>query len=450
MRLTAPTKAFSDGFANNDDIFSRKKLHDTIIRVATNAPDKSLVLALDDQWGNGKTSFVKMMTSEIKLNHSEFFNAIYFDAFENDYQSDPFIALTSQIYSLIQKEDGKLKSLGQDLLAAGKKLGASFALNGAKFAVSTLTGGMVSGSVIEKAGDVIAESLSSPIEAFIEEKIKTADDELATIDAFRKLLTKIHKESEKKIIFIIDELDRARPDFSLDLLEKIKHIFSVEGFIFLLVINRSQFEKSIECRYGNINSRLYLNKFIHYWFTLPKTSFFTEGSIAGYQRSTLTHYLLKIDEGNNLLSGNGSLVKTLSYLLEINNCSLREAERCYSTFAIMNNPDEMRGYRHEIFLVAIGLVSFLKVCNQELLIQIMYKNITIEDALINLKMDGERSKNITEAYYIAMLLRYHFHTDAELNTPEIREEFAFFTGIANRRQRWLEIMFDNVQGFTVS
>lgn len=450
MRMTAPVKAFSEGFSENDDIFGRKKLHDIVIRIATNSPDKSLVLALDDKWGNGKTSFVKMMSSEIKIKHAEKFEVIYFDAFENDYKSDPFVAITSKIYSLIKKEDGKLKSLGQELLSVGKKLGASFALNGAKFAVSTLTGGLVSGSSLEKAGDAISESLSSPLETFIEEKIKTDESELATIEHFSSLLTKIHNESGKKIIFIVDELDRARPDFALDLLERIKHIFSVEGFIFLLVINREQFEKSIECRYGKINARLYLNKFIHYWFSLPKKSLFTEGCIAGYERSTLTQYLLTIDHGNNLLSRNGALVKTLSYLLETNNCSLREAERCYSTFAVMSEPNEINNYRHEIFHVAIGLVAFLKIYNQELLFNIMHKKITVEEAVTILRINTNDANNVTEAYYMVMLLSYHFATDQELSEPENKQQYAFMTGVTNRRVRWLENMYEKVEGFTVS
>ncbi|ECK3091077.1 hypothetical protein FQZ68_16255, partial [Salmonella enterica] len=81
MRMTAQVKSFSNGFCENDDIFGRKKLHDIIMRVATNAPDQSLVLALDDKWGNGKTSFVRMMESEINKKHSDKFEVIYFDAF---------------------------------------------------------------------------------------------------------------------------------------------------------------------------------------------------------------------------------------------------------------------------------------------------------------------------------------------------------------------------------
>ncbi|HBM2990187.1 TPA: P-loop NTPase fold protein [Klebsiella quasipneumoniae] len=116
MRLTALAKKLLDGFCECDDIFGRKKLHDTIIRIVTNALDKSLVLALNDEWGNGKTSFVKMMPPEIN-NTSDKFDVIYFDAFENDYQSDPFVFLASKIHSIIRKEEGKLKKLDQKLLA---------------------------------------------------------------------------------------------------------------------------------------------------------------------------------------------------------------------------------------------------------------------------------------------------------------------------------------------
>lgn len=101
----------------------------------------------------------------------------------------------------------------------------------------------MSGTSLEKAGEAITDAITSPVEEYIGEKIKTSENELATIEHFGNLITQIHEESGKKILFIIDELDRARPDFSLDLLEKIKHIFSVQGVIFLLVVNREQFEK---------------------------------------------------------------------------------------------------------------------------------------------------------------------------------------------------------------
>ncbi|HAB2970453.1 TPA_asm: hypothetical protein GJF65_18230 [Salmonella enterica subsp. enterica serovar Enteritidis] len=450
MRMTAPIKSFSDGFSENDDIFERKKLHDIIMRVATNAPDKSLVLALDDKWGNGKTSFVKMMESEINKNHSDDFEVIYFDAFKSDYQSDPFVALTSNIYSLINKSDGTLKTLCDELLDIGKKLGASFVINGAKFAISTLSGGLLSGTVFDKATDAITDSISSPVEEYIESKIKNSESEIAIIERFGDLLTKICEQSGKKIFFIIDELDRARPDFSLDLLEKIKHIFSVKGVIFLLVVNREQFEKSIECRYGNINARLYLNKFVHYWFTLPKRSYLSEDCLNRFNPSTIKQYLLTIDNGNNFLVRNGSLLNTLAYLLEVNGCSLREAERCYSVFAVIANPNKVSQFSTDAYKVAMGLVAFLKVHNPQILSDIIYKRYELKEILPKLSIKREHLAYISEIYLLDHLLQYHYKSDEELKNPENQNQFSDLQGSFGQRVPVLETMFETVEGFNIS
>lgn len=450
MRLTAPIKSFSDGFSENDDIFDRKKLHDTIMRVATNAPDKSLVLALDDKWGNGKTSFVRMMESEINKNHSDDFDVIYFDAFKSDYQSDPFVALTSSIYSLISKENGKLKTLCEELLSAGKKIGASFAINSAKFAINTLSGGLLSGTVLEKASDVITDSISSPVEEYIEGKIKNSENEIATIEHFGKLLTQICKQSGKKIFFIIDELDRARPDFSLDLLEKIKHIFSVEGVIFLLVVNREQFEKSIECRYGNINSRLYLNKFVHYWFSLPKISCLSQTEFNYHHHSTIKKHLLTIDSGNNLFVRNGPLVNTLAYLLDVNGCSLREAERCYSVFAVIANPNKINNFTSDAFKVAMGLVAFLKVHDSEMLSNIIYKKYELHEILPKLSVNNTHAEFVSEIYWIDHLLQYHYMSDEELQKADVNKRFSDIQSYYGRRVPILENMFETVEGFDIN
>ncbi|HBK4607486.1 TPA: hypothetical protein LLS51_004442 [Serratia marcescens] len=448
MRITAPAKTFSNGFTEEDDIFGRKVLHDQIVRIATNAPDRSLVLALDDKWGNGKTSFVKMMSSEIKNNNQEL-NVIYFDAFESDYQSDPFVALSSKIYSLLKSEDSKIKTLGEKLLSVGKKIGASFAINGAKFAVGAITGGVVNGSVLEAASDTITDSLSSPIEAFIEGKIKSGEQEIATIEHFREILSEIYKVSGKKTIFIIDELDRARPDFALDLLEKIKHIFSVEGFVFLLVMNRSQFERSIECRYGKINARLYLNKFIHYWFTLPKIDHLSEDVVAGYKPSTILRYLLSLDYPNKLLVRGSSLVKTLAYLLEVNNCSLREAERCYSVFCVMENPQRMDGYVSDILKAAMGMVAFLKVHNQEMLYDIVNKRVTLEASIKALNIHEHHAHDSPEVYYVLHALEYHFSTDDELADKRKTKHFSDIESFIGRRVKIFEKLVDSVDGFQI-
>ncbi|MGX8140939.1 KAP family P-loop NTPase fold protein [Serratia marcescens] len=414
MRVTIPANDFSSGFTQRDDIFNRKKLYNQIIRVATKSPDKSLVLALDDKWGNGKTSFVKMMCSELSMNEDESLDIVYFDAFESDYQSDPFISLSSKIYSLIDKENGKANNLKKELIDAGKKVGASLLIGAAKIAVNTVTSGLISGVHLEKVKDVVSDSISSPIEDFIAERIKSGENDLKIVSEFRTVLSRLYTERDRKIIFIIDELDRARPDFALDLLEKIKHIFSVEGFVFLLVMNRVQFEKSIECRYGNIDSRLYLNKFIHYWFTLPKINHLSQGSLSKIERSTILTYLLSLDKEIEIMPRGGVLIELLSYLLEVNGCSLREAERCYSIFSIMDNPEEINGINVAVVKVAIGLITFLKVHNQKLLNDIIYKNINYDAVMSALNVSTVHLQQVKSISTLSDLINYHLSTDEEL------------------------------------
>ncbi|EKN3441749.1 P-loop NTPase fold protein [Yersinia enterocolitica] len=425
MRVVASVNDFSNGFDEQSDIFNRKKLHELIVRVVTNAPDKSLVLALDDQWGNGKTSFVRMMESEIELKHSDDLDIIYFDAFENDYQSDPFLALSSQIYKMLEKDQGILNKIGGNFLSAGKKVGASLLTNGAKLFISAATANIVNGTVLEKTGDAISDSLYSPLEKFIENKIKSSANEEREIVNFKNVLSDIYKETNKKIIFVIDELDRARPDFSLDLLEKIKHIFSVEGFVFLLVMNRGQFEQSIEHRYGKIDSRLYLNKFIHYWFTLPKIKQTTQQT---YQTSTLVSFLNNLQSnGSNVISHGSVTMKTLAYLLEINNCSLREAERCFSVYCLIKGGDQVSSYL-QAYQAAFACAAFLKVHNPKLLEKLAYRDISFKDALSGLNLSSKKASDSDELYYLIGVLEYSLLSDEEIaenkkNNPKIYDEF---------------------------
>jgi len=78
---------------------------------------------------------------------------------------------------------------------------------------------------------------------------------------------------QKKIIFIIDELDRCRPDYAIGVLERIKHFFEVDGLIFVIAMNREQIESYVNGQFGaDVNSNLYLQKFINYECNLPKKS----------------------------------------------------------------------------------------------------------------------------------------------------------------------------------
>ncbi len=72
------------------------------------------------------------------------------------------------------------------------------------------------------------------------------------------------------VIFVIDELDRCRPDCALELLEVIKHLFTVPHLHFVLGVNLKVLEEMVRVRYGtDIDAHRYLSKFIQVTLQLP-------------------------------------------------------------------------------------------------------------------------------------------------------------------------------------
>jgi hypothetical protein len=81
------------------------------------------------------------------------------------------------------------------------------------------------------------------------------------------------KPEPQKLVIVIDELDRCRPDYALALLEIIKHFFAVPHVHFVLDVNLHELENSVKVRYGaEINAGLYLQKFVTLTMALPNKS----------------------------------------------------------------------------------------------------------------------------------------------------------------------------------
>lgn len=95
----------------------------------------------------------------------------------------------------------------------------------------------------------------------------------------------IVEEAERLIIFV-DELDRCRPTYAVEMLERIKHFFDDERVVFVFSVNREQLAHTISNFYGsNFDSEKYLNRFFDYCFALPALDIETSLQALGYMRS---------------------------------------------------------------------------------------------------------------------------------------------------------------------
>ena len=220
---------------------------------------EGFVLALNGEWGTGKTTFVRMWQAKLK---KENFKTIYFNAWENDFENEPLTALLGELKKLVDNQNDSYKSLLKKGVIITKNILPALA----KGVISKYMDAGITLDVLEKSIDAATDILDKEVEEYVNKKQGLVD--------FKHELEKYIEANNdgKPVVFIIDELDRCRPDYAVEVLEKVKHFFSVKGIIFVLSIDKVQLGNSIQGYYGsqNINTEEYLRRFIDLEYKLPE------------------------------------------------------------------------------------------------------------------------------------------------------------------------------------
>ena len=218
------TDPFLDCFESTKD-FAKSLKND----IDTKETPHSLLLSAD--YGMGKTFFSTRFAQYLRNNR---YDVIYFSAWENDYLQEPFIAFSKAIVSYIHNKFNAER----------------YKANVAK--LFDITQNIVSS---------VTFSCRFGISLSAEQLIDTFKTKIDPIIEFRKQLTSfINKISKKKLILIVDELDRCRPDYAMKTLECIKHFFDIEGLFIIVPTNKTALNDCIKSLYGIDNQNRYSNK----------------------------------------------------------------------------------------------------------------------------------------------------------------------------------------------
>ena len=252
-----------DPFAN--DQLDRKEPIETLTSFLENV-QSPCILSVDAPWGAGKTTFLRMWDKYLE---SKGFFTVNFNAWEVDFSDDPFLALSSEITTQLTPflESKGLTSELEELTSRAKEIIA----NGVPNILSTFAA-MGATAV----GAPLASSFASDLARKAAEKLFLShENSQSAIDEFRSKLASLAEaladdNEEKPVIIVIDELDRCRPTFAIELLEVAKHIFGVRNVIFVLSTNRQELAQSVRAIYGDrFRAEDYLERFFDTEFNLP-------------------------------------------------------------------------------------------------------------------------------------------------------------------------------------
>lgn len=321
-------------------IFRNKQL--SVLVKLLNSFEDSKTLAIDGAWGSGKTVFVKQLqmladetiedyghntlddTEIAKLRkHQE---VIYFNAWENDYLGD---ALGAILLKLIADS-------GEGLNEAAMKRALSM-LN-ASATIKKLTYDFV---------DLDGKPQKDKLLEHIKPLVNRHDAVNEFLDAIK------NRRSKRRLVFIIDELDRCKPSFAIELLEVIKHYFVRDDVTFIVATNVNQLSHTVQKYYGhNFDGYSYLNKFFDFTLGLQKVD------IANYAREILDWV------------PNGYVVHEVAHdMIRHYGFEMREMNAYHSALRLIDNFLHRNGsYRNEQHLVQLIFVPIalgLKVKNNQ-------------------------------------------------------------------------------------
>ena len=238
------------------------------VELLSNMEDACYSIALNGEWGSGKTFFIKQAQlildaqnpqssipektrNEVKriiqnrLSVPDSYTSVYYDAWANDNHEDPLLSL---IYEVIHS--------GQSSYTPERERNLGTAISNI---ADLLTGRNISDVLNDLRG---------------KDKLENIQKQASLKELVREFINNLIEEHGNRLIIFVDELDRCKPDYAIHFLERIKHYFDDDRVTFVFSVSLSQLQWTVKSYYGTeFNATRYLDKFFDIQLTLPRVNY---------------------------------------------------------------------------------------------------------------------------------------------------------------------------------
>lgn len=215
---------------------------DALASVAVGGTPARFTIGIYGAWGVGKSSILRALDSKLKAQGQQVVN---FDAWRFARDPNVIVPLLHEIENEISgSKDAFWKSIGRGLRAITSEVSLAF------------DGVSISGNALGSAMDAIREP---------------KDRRRADVPHFR--LTEIGtdlSEEQKRIIILVDDLDRCPPDAIVNLLEAIHVLTDVQGFVFVLALDYEVLIRAVKEKYATADAALFIEKIVQIPFWIPE------------------------------------------------------------------------------------------------------------------------------------------------------------------------------------
>lgn len=348
MRLKFQEIVIDDVDPFKFDVLGRKEEVENLSTLVSQLSSPA-VIAINSKWGTGKTTFINLWHQHLK---SKGYLCLKFSAWETDFSEDPLVSFISEI-------DNKLSNLkgfpASALTAWNKtvKIGKKLLKNSIPVAVRLGTGGLLD---IDKAYE---EELAKFGERMATEALDSYTSQKNSLEEFKTSLSKVISlsDNEGPLVLFVDELDRCRPLYAISLLERIKHLFSIEGVVFVLSLDKEQLSHSISSVYGQgIDANSYLRRFLDLEYNLrsPNAKNFVTSL---FDSLLLGEYFETLSTNNQNTDEKKRFIEIFSILATYGEFTLREIEQLMVSINLAFRSSAKTEYANPVLLTYLVILK---------------------------------------------------------------------------------------------
>lgn len=267
------------------DMFDRSKYAKFLTKLLV---EKGLcgnyVLNLNSEWGSGKTYFIKRWANEL----SQYHPVVYIDAWQQDYSGDPLLTVVSSMVEQLKAQ--ACSEAEESVFNVTGKIVSLF-----KVAAPAMVGTMVkrySGLELDdllgtRENDVIVAGegnktdMGTVASALVKHLITEHQTKQHGIESLKIAVkqwigaVKGKNNKQNPAFIFIDELDRCRPSYAVEMLETIKHLFNIPNTVFVVATDTEQLQHAIKVIYGEgFEANRYLGRFFNARYALNRPKYY--------------------------------------------------------------------------------------------------------------------------------------------------------------------------------
>ncbi|WP_422484609.1 Qat anti-phage system ATPase QatA [Gudongella sp. DL1XJH-153] len=271
------------------DMLNNRAIAKTVVELINESREKPISIGVHGDWGAGKSSILEMVEDEFKSKDD--IECIKFNGWKHQGFEDAKIALMSSIVSTLVEKRNLSEVCADKVKKVWKSINwLSVAKTAGNFAFSASTGvlpiGLITGALDvlkgnltdqEKIGNTIDSIGSYLTDSKIFEDVSMSKEFTEFQKSFSELL---EASSIKKLVVLIDDLDRCLPEVTIETLEAVRLFMFSNSTAFVIAADETMIEYAVKNHFPDLTdtnnknlgaefSRRYLEKLIQVPFRLP-------------------------------------------------------------------------------------------------------------------------------------------------------------------------------------